>query len=176
MERHRERGRIPSRLCTVSPEPNTELNLTNLENMTWAKIKSWMLNSLSHLCPQLTLCSSKAQNHTFLQYFMGTDTYQVQNRHLLEINKLWSGFYPEWGISEYKGEKQMTCYLLFIYFLRVLTYLNGTLWHLEEVRFSTLFNIIFPCSDISSNIWTLFNLHHSFCNLSLFLLFYSSRT
>ena len=46
--RGRERGRekIPSRLCAVRMEPNTGLYLINCE--TWAKIKSRMLNQLSH--------------------------------------------------------------------------------------------------------------------------------
>ena len=45
-ERSRERGRqrIPSRLCTVSPELAVGLELTNREVMTWAKINSLMLN------------------------------------------------------------------------------------------------------------------------------------
>ena len=38
-----ERERIPSRLCT-----DMGLDLTNLEIMTWAEIKSWMLNWLNH--------------------------------------------------------------------------------------------------------------------------------
>ena len=44
----RERQRIPSRLCTVSPESNAVLDLTNCEIMTWAENKSPMLNQLSH--------------------------------------------------------------------------------------------------------------------------------
>ena len=39
-EREREGERIPSRLCTVSPEPNMGLNLTNREIMTRARIES----------------------------------------------------------------------------------------------------------------------------------------
>ena len=48
--RGRERGRerIPSRLCAVSTEPNTGLEVTNREIMTRAKIKSLTLNRLSH--------------------------------------------------------------------------------------------------------------------------------
>ena len=48
--RGRERGRerIPSWLCTVSTEPNMGLQLTNHEIMTWAQIKSQMLNWLNH--------------------------------------------------------------------------------------------------------------------------------
>ena len=45
----REGERIPSRLCTVSTELSVGLYLTNHEIMTWAKIKSWTLNQLSHL-------------------------------------------------------------------------------------------------------------------------------
>ena len=41
------RERIPSRLHAVSSEPKARLN-TNHEIMTWAKIKSQMLNRLSH--------------------------------------------------------------------------------------------------------------------------------
>ena len=43
-----ERERIPSRLHTVSMEPDTGLDLMNCETMTCAEIKSWMLNQLSH--------------------------------------------------------------------------------------------------------------------------------
>ena len=48
--RGRERGRerIPSRLCTVSSEPDVGLKLINYEIMIWAEIKSQMLNQLSH--------------------------------------------------------------------------------------------------------------------------------
>ena len=48
--RDRESGKekIPSRLHAVSTEPNVGLDLTNREIMTWAKIKSRMLNRLSH--------------------------------------------------------------------------------------------------------------------------------
>ena len=44
----REREGIPSRLHTVHAEPNVGLEPTNCEIVTWAKIKSWMLNWLSH--------------------------------------------------------------------------------------------------------------------------------
>ena len=47
-QREREGKRIPSRLCTVSPESNVGLNLTNHEIMTWAEIQSWTLNWPSH--------------------------------------------------------------------------------------------------------------------------------
>ena len=43
-QRERRRERIPSRLHTVSTEPDTELSLTNRKIMTWATIKSRMLN------------------------------------------------------------------------------------------------------------------------------------
>ena len=46
-ERER-RERIPSRLHTVSMEPDVGLELMNHEIMIWAEIKSWMLNQLSH--------------------------------------------------------------------------------------------------------------------------------
>ena len=39
-----ERERIPSRLCTVSVEPDMRLELTYFEIMTLAKTKSWTLN------------------------------------------------------------------------------------------------------------------------------------
>ena len=42
-----ERNRIPSRLHTVSAEPNVGLTLMNHEIMTWTEIKSWTLNWLS---------------------------------------------------------------------------------------------------------------------------------
>ena len=45
-ERERERKRIPSRLHTVSTEPDVRLHEvlkpTNLETMTWAEIKGQM--------------------------------------------------------------------------------------------------------------------------------------
>ena len=44
----RRRERIPSRLGTVSVEPNTGLDLTNCKIGTWAKIKSQRLNLLTH--------------------------------------------------------------------------------------------------------------------------------
>ena len=37
-ERGRERERIPSRLHTISPEPDAGLNLTNLEIRTGAEV------------------------------------------------------------------------------------------------------------------------------------------
>ena len=46
--RGRERGRISSRLRTVSAEPDAGLDLPILEIMIWAEIKSQMLNRLSH--------------------------------------------------------------------------------------------------------------------------------
>ena len=42
------RQRIPSRLHTVSAEPDVGLNPMNSEFMTWAEIKSGTLNWLSH--------------------------------------------------------------------------------------------------------------------------------
>ena len=47
-EEQREKERIPSRLCTVSSEPNAGLDPMDHENMAWAEIKSQMLNWLSH--------------------------------------------------------------------------------------------------------------------------------
>ena len=47
-ERERERERISSKLHEVSAEPDMGLELTNREIMTWAEIKSHMLNQLSH--------------------------------------------------------------------------------------------------------------------------------
>ena len=51
--RGRERGRqrIQSRLREVSAEPEVEPEPTNREIMTWAEIKSWMFNRLSHPAP-----------------------------------------------------------------------------------------------------------------------------
>ena len=56
----REGERIPSRLRTVSAEPDDlGLDPMNLELMTWAKIKSQMLNQVSHPgAPGLTYSSS----------------------------------------------------------------------------------------------------------------------
>ena len=54
-ERKREEGgteregeRIPSRLCTASPEPDAGPEPTNRKIMTRAETKSWTLNQLSH--------------------------------------------------------------------------------------------------------------------------------
>ena len=61
--RDRERGRekrIPSRLHTIGAELDVGLDLTNLEIMTWAKIKSQTLGAprwLSRLSVQLQLRS-----------------------------------------------------------------------------------------------------------------------
>ena len=46
--REQRRERIPSRLCTVSTQPDTGLGLTTREIMTWVKTKSRTLNWLSH--------------------------------------------------------------------------------------------------------------------------------
>ena len=43
-----QRERIPSRLRTVSTEPDVGFELTNHEITTCAKTKSWTLNRLSH--------------------------------------------------------------------------------------------------------------------------------
>ena len=47
-DRKRGRQRIPSRLHAVSAEPDTGLEFTNCEFMTWAEIRRWMLNQRSH--------------------------------------------------------------------------------------------------------------------------------
>ena len=44
----RDGERIPSRLHAVSTEPSVRLDPMNHEIMTWAEIKSWTLNWLSH--------------------------------------------------------------------------------------------------------------------------------
>ena len=46
--RDRGRERIPSRLCTVSTEPDVGLKPMNCEIMTWAETKSRPPNRLSH--------------------------------------------------------------------------------------------------------------------------------
>ena len=43
-DRDRDQETIPSRLHTVSAEPDAGLETTNRENMTRAEIKSWTLN------------------------------------------------------------------------------------------------------------------------------------
>ena len=48
-ERETEGQRTPSRLHAVSTEPDRGLELMNHEIITWAKIKSQMLNGLGHL-------------------------------------------------------------------------------------------------------------------------------
>ena len=47
-DREKGRERIRSRICTVTPEPDVGLELTNCEIMTWAEIQSRMLIQLSH--------------------------------------------------------------------------------------------------------------------------------
>ena len=47
-ERDRERERIPSRLHTVSAEPDAGLKPMNHEITTWAEVKSQTLNWMSH--------------------------------------------------------------------------------------------------------------------------------
>ena len=46
--RERGKGRIPSRLCSQSAEPDAGLKLTNCEILTWAKVQSGTFNQLSH--------------------------------------------------------------------------------------------------------------------------------
>ena len=48
-DRGRERERIPSRLCTVSTKPDMGLKPMNCEIMTWAQLKSQMLNQLGEV-------------------------------------------------------------------------------------------------------------------------------
>ena len=52
-ERQREGERIPSRLHSVSAEPDMGFDFTNHEIMTWAKIKSWTLSE-PPVCPENT--------------------------------------------------------------------------------------------------------------------------
>ena len=47
-EREEDRERIPSRLFSVSTQPDAALELTNHEVMTRAKTKSWTLSQLSY--------------------------------------------------------------------------------------------------------------------------------
>ena len=47
-QRERGRERIPSRLCTVSAEPDAALKFMNHEVMTRAEIENQMLSPLSH--------------------------------------------------------------------------------------------------------------------------------
>ena len=52
--RERERGeRIPSRLCTVSPEPDAGLEPTNCEIMTWAEVRCLTIEPPR--CPRITI-------------------------------------------------------------------------------------------------------------------------
>ena len=62
--RSRERGRerIPSRFSTAHAEPDVGLKLMNHEIVTWAEIKSQMLNRLGH---------TGAHHHPPEQYFQG---------------------------------------------------------------------------------------------------------
>ena len=62
-----ERERVPSRFCTVSEEPEVGLSLMNHEIMTWARIKNWMLNQLSHPgAPQPLLLTMMILTSTYL--------------------------------------------------------------------------------------------------------------
>ena len=54
-ERERERERAPSRFHAASRQPNSGLPLANCEIMTGAKIKTQMLNRLSH--PGAPVCA-----------------------------------------------------------------------------------------------------------------------
>ena len=56
-----EEERIPSRLRTVSAEPDVRLELRNPEIMTWAKTNSQILNWLSH--PGTPFYSFLTQSH-----------------------------------------------------------------------------------------------------------------
>ena len=47
-EREGEKTRIPRKLHKTGVEPHAGLKLMNCEIMTWAEIKSWTLNQLSH--------------------------------------------------------------------------------------------------------------------------------
>ena len=57
----RERGRESRASSVLSEEPDTGLDLTNREIMTWAKINSQMLNRLSH--PGAPGCHSFLRSH-----------------------------------------------------------------------------------------------------------------
>ena len=72
----RGRERTPSRLCTDSTEPDAGLDLRNLEIMTWAEIKSQMLNQLSHPGAPIVPCLYfKATNyHTTLPSLLVSPT------------------------------------------------------------------------------------------------------
>ena len=47
-QRDRERERIPSRVCAISPKSDMGIDPMNCKIMTWAEIESRMLNWLSH--------------------------------------------------------------------------------------------------------------------------------
>ena len=68
MGRDRRRARILSRLHTVRAEPDAGLEPTNCEIMTWAEIRSQLLNQLSHPgAPfQVSLTSGLEDNHILI--------------------------------------------------------------------------------------------------------------
>ena len=75
----REGDRIPSRLCAVSAEPDGGLRLTSREIMTWAKVKSWMLNRLGHPYTPICLLS-------WLWWWCFMDVHISQNHQTIHLN------------------------------------------------------------------------------------------
>ena len=63
-EGEREGGRLASRPRDVSAEPITGPHVLNHEIMTWAEIKSWTLNQLSHLGAPVIKNSQDGNNRT----------------------------------------------------------------------------------------------------------------
>ena len=66
-----------SGLWAVSTEPDSGLDLTNHEIMTWVKIKSWMLNQLSHPRAPLNIFSNRQLIH-MIQHWNGTSVHVLK--------------------------------------------------------------------------------------------------
>ena len=79
-EKGRRRERVPSRLHTVSVEPDMGLKLTNCEITTSAKIESQILNRLSHPgTPSIFLCTFAIHILSFL-LLRGSESAWVDER------------------------------------------------------------------------------------------------
>ena len=68
-EGQKGRERIPSRVCTVSTEPDVGLKFMNPEIMTWAKTKSQRINWLSHPYTP-TAGVSEEMNRLILEFYV----------------------------------------------------------------------------------------------------------
>ena len=119
--RGRERGRqrIPSRLHAVSAEPDVGLELTNREIKTWAEVKIWTPNRLSHPgTPVLPRCIShlaECRVHSSTSKSMDgrNEAFSIPLEHCLPVAEVpmrltgkqgtrnWSDLHP-WGFLNYR--------------------------------------------------------------------------